>query len=178
MKRNVNRFTDNLIKTIQTKRQNILAAVETETRKSGESVGRTKIEIQQKLTLIESSLEKADKLLTRSINAEVVQLKKSLAIILEEAEQARHVSRDPEHLPTVVFVENQKIENIINSEEIGFLEIFIPTKASESIAEGKGLKEGTVGHEAQFNLTTRNANKTQCYDKRDNVTVETRDEHG
>ena len=178
VKRNVDSFTDDLIKTIQAKRQNILAAVENETRKSGESVARTKTEIQQKITLIESSLEKADKLLTRSINAEVVQLKKSLTAILEEVEQAKHVSRDPEYLPTVVFVENQKIENVINSEEIGFLEILSPIKANESIAEGKGLREGTVGREAQFNLTTRNANKRQCYDKRDNVTVEMRDEHG
>ena len=179
VKRNVNRFTDDLIKTIQAKRQNILAAVENETRKSGESVARIKTEIQQKITMIESSLEKADKMLTPSINAEVVQLKKTLAAILEEVQEAKHVYRYPEYyLPTVVFVENQKIENIIKSEEIGFLEILSPTKANESIAEGKGLREGTVGREAQFNLTTRNANKKQCYDKRDNVTVEMRDEHG
>ena len=178
VKRNVNRFTDDLIKTIQAKRQNILAAVENETRKSGESVARTKTEIQQKISMIEFSLEKADKLLTRSINADVDQLKKSLATILEEIDQAKHISRDPEYLPTVVFVENQKIENIIKSEEIGFLEILFLTKVSESIAEGKGLKEGTVGREAQFNLTTRNANKRQCYNKRDNVTVDMRDVHG
>ena len=177
VKRNVNRFTDDLIKTIQAKRQNILAAVENETRKSGESVASTKTEIQQKITMIESSLEKADKLLTRSINAEVVQLKKSLAAIFKEAEQPKHVSRDPEYLPILVFVENQKIENVIKSEEIGFLEILFLTKANESIAKGKGLREGTVGREAQFNLTTRNDNKRQCYDKRDNVKVEIRDEH-
>ena len=178
VKRNVDRFTDNLIETIQAKRQKILAAVENETRKSGESVARTKTEIQQKITMIESSLEKADKLLTRSINAEVVQLKKSLAAILKEVEQAKHISSDPEYLPTVVFVENQKIEDVFKSEDIGFLKLLFPTKANESIAEGKGLREGTVGREAQFNLTTKNANKKQCYDKRDNVTVEMRDEQG
>ena len=179
VKRNVNRFTDDLIKTIQAKRQNILAAVENETTKLGESVARTKTEIQQKITMIELSLEKADKLLTRSINAEVVQLKKSLTTILEEVHQAKH-TRDLEYLSIVVFVENQKIENVINSEEIGFLETLSLTKANESIAEGKGFREGTVGREAQFNLTTRTANKRQCYDKRDNVTVELeiRDEHG
>ena len=178
VKRNVNWFTDDLIKTIQAKRQNILAAVENETRKLGESVARTKTEILQKITLIEASLEKADKLLTRSISAGMVQLKKSLAAILEGAEQAKHVSRDPEYLPTVVFVENQKIEDVIKSEEIGFLEILFPTKANKSTAEGKGLREGTVGREAPFNLTTRIANKKQCYNKRDNLTVEMRDEHG
>ena len=155
VKRNVDKFTDNLIKTIQAKRQNILAAVENETRKSDESVARTKTEIQQKTTMIESSLEKADKLLTRSINAEVVQLKKSLAAILKEVEQAKYISRDPVYLPTVVFVENQKIEDVFRSEDIGFLKLLSPTKANESIAEGKGLREGTVGREAQFNLTTK-----------------------
>ena len=178
VKRNVDRFTDDLIETIQAKRQNIIAAVENETTKSSESVASTKTEIQQKIAMIESSLEKADKLLTLSINAEVGQLKKSLAVILEEVQKAKHISRDPEYLSTVVFVENQKIENTIKSEEIGFLEILFPTNANESIAGGKGLREGTVGREAQFNLTTRNANKKQSYDMRDNVTVEIRDEHG
>ena len=64
VKRNVDKFTDNLVKKIQAKRQNILAVVENEARKSGESVARTKTEIRQKITMIESSLEKADKLLT------------------------------------------------------------------------------------------------------------------
>ena len=178
VKRNVDRFTDDLIETIQAKRQNILAAVENETRECGESVTRTKAEIQQKITIIKSSLKKADKLLTRSINAEVVQLKKSLTTILEEAEQAKHISLDPEYLPTMVFVENQKIEDVIKSQEIGFLEILFPTKANESIAEGKGLREGTVGREAQFNLTTRNANKKLCYNTHDNVTVEMGDKYG
>ena len=178
VKRNVNRFTDNLVKTIQAKRQNILAAVENETGKSTESVARTKNEIQQRITMIESSLEKADKLLTRSISAEVVRLKNSLATIWEGVEQAKHVSRDPEASLALIFVENYKMLDTVNGEEIGFLENPHQTKASESIAEGKGLREGTVGREAQFHLTTRNANKRQCYDKRDNVTVEMRDEHG
>jgi len=75
-------------------------------------------------------------------------------------------------------VENQKLLDIINGEEIGFLEIQHQTKAGEAIAEGKGLNEGTAGCEAQFNLITRNANKRQCYSKRDRVTIEIRDELG
>ena len=46
------------------------------------------------------------------------------------------------------------------------------------VAEGEGLKEGTVGRRAQFNLITRNAEKRQWYDKRDSVTVEIKDEQG
>ena len=178
LKRDVERFADNLMKTIEAKKQNILAAVENETKKGLKSLETTKTEIQKKITMIESSLEKADKLLTRSTNAEVVQMKKSLATILERVEQAKHVSRDPESSLALIFVENHKMLDAVNGEEIGSLEIFFPTKASESIAEGKGLREGTVGREGQFNLTTKNANKRQCYDKRDNVMVEMIDEHG
>ena len=178
LKRDVERFADNLMKTIEAKKQNILAAVENETKKELKSLETTKTEIQQKITMIESSLGKANKLLTRSTNAEVVQMKKSLATILEGVEQPKHVSRDPEASVALIFVENHKMLDTVNGEEIGFLENPHQTKASESIAEGKGLREGTVWREAQFNLTTKNANKRQCYDKRDNVTVEMRDEHG
>ena len=178
LKKKVDMYADDLIRTIQAKRQNILVAVDIETRKSAESVARTKSEIQQKITMIESSLEKADKLLTRSTNAEVVQMKKSLATILEGVEQPRHFSRDPEASSALIFVENHRMLETVNGEEIGFLENPHQTKASESMAEGKGVREGTVGREAQFNFTTRNANKRQCCNNRDNVTVEMRDEHG
>ena len=52
------------------------------------------------------------------------------------------------------------------------------TKASQSIAEGKGLNEAFVGCEAQFTLTTKNSQGKHCYNKRDRVTVEIQDEQG
>ena len=66
--------------------------------------------------------------------------------------------------------------DIVNGEEIGVLEEAFRTKASESLAEGEGLKEGTVARKAQFNLTTKNTEKKQRYDERDRVTVEIKDE--
>ena len=59
---------------------------------------------------------------------------------------------------------------------IGFLEEDNRTKAKESLAKGEGLKEGTVGRKAQFNLITRNVERKQCHDERDRVTVEITDE--
>ena len=66
--------------------------------------------------------------------------------------------------------------DIVNGEEIGVLEEAFRTKASESLAEGDGLKEGTVARKTQFNLITRNAERKQWYDERDRVTVEIKDE--
>ena len=57
------------------------------------------------------------------------------------------------------------MHDTINMEEIGFLEEINRTKPIESLAEGEGLKEGTVARKAQFNLITRNAQRKQAYDE-------------
>ena len=48
----------------------------------------------------------------------------------------------------------------------------------QSNAEGKGINEVIVGLEAQFVLTTRSAEGEQCYEARDFVTVEIRNQQG
>ena len=177
LKGNVQKFADGLIKTIQAKKQNIIDAVENQTKKSLESLTAKRGEIQRLIKIIESSLEEADKLLKRSTTAEVVQLKKTLETIFEGVNEREPIVHDSRSLQTFVFVENQKMHDIVNSEDIGFLEgLAYRTKARESLAEGEGLKEGTVGRKAQFNLITRNAERKQGYDKRDQVTVEIKDE--
>ena len=95
---------------------------------------------------------------------------------MEGVEQTELTDRDPTFLPVLAFVENQKLLDLVNTEEIGTLELPGQTKASQCIAEGKGLKEGTVGGEAQFVLKARSAEGRQCYNKNDRVTVEIRDE--
>ena len=152
--------------------------MENQTIKSLKSVTKRKTEIDEQTKVIKSSLEKADKLFTRSTNAEVVQLKKSLQKILEGVEQTELTDRDPKGLPVLVFVKNQKLLDTVNTEEIGTLEIPLQTKASQCIAEGKGLKEGTVGGEAHFVLKTRNVEAGQCYNKDDRVTVEIKNGQG
>ena len=177
-KRDVQRFANGLIKTVQVKMQNLIATVENQTKKSLESLKAKGSEIQHQVNVTESSLEEADNLLKRSTSAEVVQLKKSLQTIFHRVDQTEPIVYDPSSLQTFVFVENKKMLDIVNGEEIGVLEEAFRTKASESLAEGEGLEEGTVGRKAQFNLTTRNAERKQAYDERDCVTVEIRDEQG
>ena len=178
VKAKVERFAGSLIATIQAKKQNIIARVESQTRKSLESLTTKKTKIQEQIKVMESSREKADQLLTRSTDAELVQLKKSFETMLQGIVQTEPITHDILGAQALVFVENQKVLDIVNSEEIGCLEIAYLSKARESFAEGKGLNEGTVWREAQFNLNTRNAERRQWYDKRDRVTVEIRDEQG
>ena len=176
VKRDAQRFADNLIKSIQAKLQNIITSVENQTKKSLESLTAKRSEIQHQINIIESSLEEADKLLKRSTTAEIVQLKKSLPTIFQGVDQTEPIVYDPSSQEALVFVENQKMHDIVNIEEIGFLEEAHRTKPIESLAEGEGLKEGTVGRKAQFNLITRNSEKKQLYDKRNCVTIEIKDE--
>ena len=174
--RDVQRFADGLIKTIQAKMQNIITTIENQTKKSLESLKAKRSEIQQQINVTESSVEEADKLLKRSTTAEVVQLKKSLQTIFQGLNQIEPFVYDPSSLETFVFVENQKMIDTVNSEEIGILEKLYPTKPRESLAEGEGLKEGTVARKAQFNLITKNAESKKWYNKQDRVTVEIKDE--
>ena len=175
-KRDVQRFADGLIKTIQAKMKSIITAVESQTKKSLERIKAKRSEIQQQINVTKSSLEEADKRLKRSTAAEVVQLKKSLQTIFHRSNQTERIVQDPSSLQTFLFVENQKMLDIANEEEIGFLREPSQTKASESLAEGEGLKEGYVARKALLNLITRNAERKQWYDKHDRVTVEIKNE--
>ena len=175
LKGNVQRFADGLIKTIQAKMQNVIDAMENQTKKSLERLTAKRGEIQHQINVIESSLEEADKLLKRSTTAEVVQLKKTLQTIFQGVDETEPFVHDRSSLHAFVFVENQKMLNVVNGEEIGFLEEDNRTKAKESLAKGEGLKEGNVGRKAQFNLITRNAQR-KVYNEEDRVTVEIKDE--
>ena len=177
-RRDVQRFADGLIKTIQAKMQNIITAVENQTKKSLESLKAKRSAIQQQINATESSLKEADKLLKRSTTAEVVHLKKSLQTIFHGFNETEPIVHDPSSLKTFGFVKNQKMLDVVNGEELGFLEEGNRTKPSESLAEGEGLKEGTVARKAQFNLITRNAERKQWYDEQDRVTIEIKDEQG
>ena len=175
-RRDVQRFADGLIKTIQAKMKNIITAVENQTKKSLESLKAKRSAIQQQINATESLLEETEKLLKRSTTVEVVQLKKSLQTIFHGLNQTEPIVYDPSSLKTFGFVKNQKMLDVVNEEDIGLLKEPSQTKASESLAEGDGLKEGTVARKGQFNLVTRNEERKQCYDERDRVTVEIKDE--
>ena len=65
------------------------------------------------------------------------------------------------------------------TEGIGSFKTFLSkTEAQQSNAEGKGINEVIVGLEARFVLATRNAEGEQCYEARDCVTVEMRNQQG
>ena len=177
IKGQVQKFVDNLIATIEAKKQNIIAAANDETKRFLETLTTQKTEIENEIKIIESSLEKADTILKRSTHAEVVQLKKSFEEIFQGT-QSQPKDRYSEKLPALAFVENPKMLSTINAEEIGVVEIAHQTKASQSVVEGKGLEEAIANCQAHFSLTTRDSKGKQRYKEGDHVTVEIIDEQG
>ena len=175
VKRDAKRFADGLINLIQAKLKDIITTAENQTKKSLESLKAKRSEIQHQINVMKSSLEEAEKRLKRSTTVDVVQLKKSLQAMFQKVDPIVH---DCGSFQAFVFVKNQKILDIVEGEEIGLLKEGYRTKARETLAEGEGLKEGTVGRKAQFNLITRNAERKQWYDERDRVTVKIKDEKG
>ena len=178
IKKQVQTFVDNLIATIKAKKQNIILAADEETKRFLGTLTTQKTEIESEIKIIESSLEKADTILKRSTHAEVVQLKKSFEEIFKGTNQSQPKDRYPEKRPVLAFVENPKMLSTINAEEIGMLRKAHQTKASQSLAEGKGLEEAIANHETHFSLTTRDSKGRQCYNEGDHVTVEIIDEQG
>ena len=119
-------------------------------------------------------MKKTETLLKRSTNPEIAQLDKILKTIFQEeiAGDEELVDCDLEGLRRSIFVGKETLLEKEITEGIGSFKILRPkTRALKSNAEGKGINEVVVGLEAQFVLTTRNAEGEQCYDEHDWVTV-------
>ena len=163
----------NEIKTMMKSQRQNLQAKKGIVSQLDESEATERSKLEDEIKVIEALLEKADKLLTRGTNAEIIQLKKSLATISKQVVQTKPITLDLVDIPPLVLqVQNGKTSDTINSEKIRSIERRHQTKASQSIVEGRGLNKAFAGHEAQFTLTTRNARGRQCYDKYDIVIVE------
>ncbi|KAL9958639.1 hypothetical protein ACROYT_G035686 [Oculina patagonica] len=180
VKKDVQTFADKIIAATEAKKQSIFEAVENQTKKSLEGLTTQKTEMEHEINAIGSSLEQAEKLLTRSTNAEIVQMKETLETIVGGVSGVAETvaKRESEGLPVLAFVENQKVFDFVNTQEIGSFQILRQTKANQSVAEGQGLRDAIVGREAMFVLITKDAEGRQCYNKSDLVTVEISDERG
>ena len=137
------------------------------------------IEYQAKMN--KTVIEQAETLLERSRSAEIVLLDKSLDAIFQRVmnDEGERVNCDLEAARRFLLVENKTLMDKTITEGIGSLETcFSNTSAHQSRAEGKGTSEAIVGLKAEIVLTTRNAEGEQCYEARDYVTVEIRNQQG
>ena len=173
VKRNAQNFADKMKEAIEAKKLEIFNGVE---KKAGELIARMEIqqlEVENHADAIETAIERKETLLKRSANAEIVRLD---TIFQERVCDQQEQLEDLRHF---IFVEDETLLYQTNSRGIGGFRAFVTeTKADQSIAGGKGIREVTIGLEAQIVLTTRNAQGEQCYEEHDCVTVEIRNRQG
>ena len=170
-------FIDNLMKVFEAKKRELFKEVKDKAQQVIERLVEKQFEVEYKLRRIETSIEETERFLTRSTNAEIVQFN---TVFQEEVtDEAELVDCDRKDLGHFVFFANKSLTAKANSEGVGSLkQIISQTKSSNSKAEGKGITEVTVGLEAQFVLTTRNAENEQCYQQCDIVSVEITNDDG
>ena len=177
VKKSAQNLVDNLMRVIEAKKQEIFKEVEDKAQQSIERLVEQRSDIENELQLIETSIEKTETFLKRSTIAELVHF--NTLFQAEVTDEAELVNCDRKDLGRFVFSANKSLTAKANKEGVGSLkQIISQTKSSNSKAEGNGITEVTVGLEAQFVLTTRNAKNEQCYEQCDIVTVEIRNDDG
>ena len=177
VKKSAQNLVDNLMRVIETKKREIFKEVEDKAQQSIERLVEQQSDVENELQLIEKSIEKTETFLKRCTNAEIVRFN---TLFQEKvSNEAELVDCDRKDLGHFVFFENKSLTAKANSEGVGSLkQIISQTKSCNSKAEGKGITDVTVGLEAQFVLTTRNAKNEQCCEQCDIVTVEIRNNDG
>ena len=177
VKKSAQNLVDNLMRVIQAKKQELFKEVEDKAQQSIERLVEQQLNVEKELQRIETLIEKTETFLKRSTNAEIVHSNTLFQeVVTDEAEL---VDCDRKDLGHFVFFANKSLTAKANSEGVGSLkQIISQTKSSNSKAEANGITEMTVGLEAQFVLTTRNAENEQCYEQCDIVTVEIRNDDG
>ena len=120
VKRDVQKFVDKFIATIESKKENIIAAVENE---ANETVIAPKKEMENQLASLESSLERAEKLLSQGADIDVVQLSQFMeSMLFDEADQLQPADSNLDRLSAMVFVGNESLLETISTEGIGTLQ--------------------------------------------------------
>ena len=181
VKRSAQQFAESMIAVIEAKKQEIFSEADHEAQLYLERLRIQRIEIENKVKMVETAVGKSETLLQRSTNAELAQFDDSQNTTLLKGvdDEREEVDCNLEDLNELIFKKNKALETKAIDDGIGFSKTFISeTRADQSTAEGKGLTEAIVGIQVNFVLTTRNAEGQQCYEKRDRVTAEIKNHQG
>jgi len=183
VKEKAQKFAEALICVIEEKKQEICNEAENQATVSIQRLATEMNEIEDQTKMTETLIEQTEILLKRSSSAEIVKLDMSVDAIFQEAvlnDERERVICALEACRRFIFSVNKTLMDKMNTEGIGSFNTGFTsnTRAHHSKAEGKATGEAVVGLEADFILTTRNAEGEQCYDECDCVTVEIRNCQG
>ena len=177
VKKDAQMFVDSIIASLEAKKKDIFNDVEKKANETLQLLGVQQLAAECQVAEIESAIEKAEQVLKRT-NAEITKLDTN-TIFEREYNDEGQVECDFENLCHFVFIQNEMLMDKVNSGGIGSFRRFLSkTVAQRSSADGKGIKDATVGLKAQLDVTTRTADGVQYYEERDFVKVEFRNRQG
>ena len=177
VKSKVHQFTDNLIAAIEAKKKKIFDEVEKKAKQCLERLADKRQEIEEEMKRDQTAIEKCDKMLERSTNAQIMQPNEFLdQLFREKSNQQDTDDLDGENVIDFDFERNEELFNYVNAEQLGFFKRKADPK--ESTVEGKGISEGTVGLLAEIVVITRNNMGEQVYHQNNRVTMEIRNHEG
>ena len=175
VKEKAQKFVEALMCVIEAKKQEICNVVENQAAESIQRLEAQKNEGEDHTKMTETVIEQTETLFKRSTGTDIVQLHNSLGAMFQGILNGEReiVDCDLETLRRFMFVKNETLMDKVNAQGIGSFKTF-HAGAHQSRAEGKGTSSAVVGLEAQFVLTTRNAEGEQSYNEHDCIKVEIR----
>ena len=177
VKSDVQQFTDNLIATIEAKKNKFFDEIEKKAKQCMERLRNKSQEIEEKMKRDQTAIEKCDKMLKGSTKAQIMQPNEFLdQLFQQESEQEDTVDLDGKNAIDFAFERNEELFYDVHAKRLGFLKT--KTNPKESTVEGKGMSEGTVGLLAEIVVITRNNIGEQVYDQNNHVTMEIRSRDG
>lgn len=170
-----------LKKDITTKMDKLVAAIRThqeEMIQNLETIRKDKIEnLTFQLKLYETAMMQTEstfvyieELVQRNISEEILNIKDHVTSRVEEIAKIQ-VGTNPAENEQVGYVPEAQIYDRLQSSSLGRIVTSL-TEPSMSTAQGDGLYDVSAGEEAEFTVTSRNAQGEICYSEIDHVVVE------
>ena len=134
VKSQVQTNVDQMIAIIEASKQDVYEAVDTQAKKSLETLSQKKGEVENQVKMIESAIEQTESLVKGNFSAEILGFNETFEKILQD--QGTQENRDTDCIPRFRFTKSEKLINVLNSEGIGNVKIVF----SEFKAQKSGVK--------------------------------------
>ena len=145
VKSQVQTNVDQMIAIIEASKQDVYEAVDTQAKKSLETLSQKKGEVENQVKMIESAIEQTESLVKRNFSAEILGFNETFEKILQD--QGTQENRDTDCIPRFRFTKSEKLINVLNSEGIGNVKIvFSEFKAQKSGVKRRASSEAIAGN--------------------------------
>lgn len=170
LKKDVTEKMDNLVSIIRAHQEVMVQTLENIRRDKLENLTFHLKLFESTMSQTESSFNFIEDLLQRNISEEIMHVKNHVTSRVGEITNLE-VGTNPAENEQVGYVPNAEIFDGLQNSKLGKVVTSL-TEPSLSTAEGDGVDDVSAGEEAEFTVTTRNAQGEVCYSEIDHVVVE------